>query len=67
MFVCTTVLYEYMHLLYNYVYNLFGNIHVQIKIYQEFYHCIIYITNEGHWVRIAYNMKKDKHFFVLKN
>jgi len=66
MFVCTTVLYEYMNLLYDIVYNLFGNIHVWIKIYQKFYHCIIYITNEGRRVRIAYNMKKDKHFLCLK-
>jgi hypothetical protein len=27
---------------------LFVNTHVRIKIYREFYHCIIYIANEGH-------------------
>jgi hypothetical protein len=26
---------------------------VRIKIYREFYHCIIYIANEGRHVRIA--------------
>ena len=52
MFVCTTVLYEYMNLLGNDVYNLFVYTHVRIKIYQEFYHSIIYIANEGHHVRI---------------
>jgi len=30
--------------------NLFVN--TQIKIYIEFYHCIIYIANEGRHVRI---------------
>ena len=34
MFVGTTVLSEYMNLLRNYVYNLFVNTHVRIKIYQ---------------------------------
>ena len=28
------------------------NTHVQIKIYQEFYHCILYKANEGHHMRI---------------
>ena len=53
MFVCTKVLYEYMNLLRNDVYNLFVNTHVQIKIYQEFYHGIINIANEGCYVRIS--------------
>ena len=52
MFVCTTGLYEYMTLLRNYVNNLCGNTHVQIKIYRQLYHSIIYIANEGHHVRI---------------
>ena len=52
MFVCTTVKYESMNLLRNDVYNLFVNTHVQIKIYREFYHGIIYIANEGRHVRI---------------
>jgi len=28
--------------------------HVQIKIYCEFYHCIIYIANEGRHVIIIF-------------
>jgi hypothetical protein len=28
---------------------------VRIKIYREFYHCIIYIANEGRHVRIVKN------------
>ena len=47
MFVCTTVLYEYMNLLRNDVYNLFVNMHVRIEIYLEFYRGIIYIAIEG--------------------
>ena len=39
--ICTSVLYEYMNLLRNDVYNLFVNTHMRIKIYQEFYHSII--------------------------
>ena len=35
-------IYEYMKSLKNEVNNLFDNTDVQIKIYQEFYHCIIY-------------------------
>ena len=42
-----TVLYEFMNLLRNDVYNLIVNTHVRIKIYGEFYHGIIYIANEG--------------------
>jgi hypothetical protein len=30
--------------------NLFDNTHEQIEIYQEFYHSMIYIANEGHHV-----------------
>ena len=55
MFVCITVPYEFMNLLWNDVYNLFVNMHVRIKIYQEFYHGVIYIANEGHHVRIEYS------------
>jgi len=44
MFVCTTVLYEYMTSFRNDVNNLFDITHVRIKIYGELYHCIIYIT-----------------------
>ena len=40
-------LYENMNSLNNDVCNLLVNIHVRIKIYHEFYHCIIYIANEG--------------------
>jgi hypothetical protein len=42
MCVCSTVLYEYMNSLRNDVRNLFVNVHVQIEIYREFCHCIIY-------------------------
>ena len=52
MFVCTTVLYEYMNLLRNEVYNLLVNTHVWIKIHRQFYHTIIYMANEGRRVRI---------------
>ena len=52
MFVCTTVLYEYMNSMRNDVCNLFVNTHVLIKIYGIFYHCIIYIANEGRHVKI---------------
>ena len=41
LFVCTMVLYEYMNLIRNDVFSLFVNTHVQLKIYQEFYHGII--------------------------
>ena len=52
---CTTVLYEYINSLGNDVCNLFVNTHERIKIYREFYHCIIYIANEGRHVRIKDN------------
>jgi hypothetical protein len=39
------ILYEYMNSLRIVVRNLFVITHVRIKIYREFYHCIIY---EGH-------------------
>ena len=52
MFVCTTVLYEYMKSLRNDVNNLFDNTHVLLKINPEFYHSIIYIANDGCHVRI---------------
>jgi hypothetical protein len=47
MFVCITVLYEYMNLLRNDFYNLVVDMHVRIKIYWEFYHGINYIAKEG--------------------
>jgi hypothetical protein len=49
---CTMVLYKCTNILRNYIYNLFVNTHVRIKIYWEFYHGIIYIANEGGHVRI---------------
>ena len=52
MFESTSVLYEYMNLLRNDIYNLFVNTHVRIKMYREFYHSIIYRANEGRHVRI---------------
>ena len=54
MFVCTTVLYEYINSLSNDTCNLFINTHARIKIYREFYHSIIYIANEGCHVRITF-------------
>ena len=36
-----------MKLLRNDVDNLFNNTHVQIKLFWDFYHGIIYIANEG--------------------
>ena len=48
MFLCTMVMYEYMKSLRIDVNNLFDNRHVWNKIYQEFYHSIIYIAKEGH-------------------
>jgi hypothetical protein len=49
---CTTVMYEYVNSQGNDVCNLFVNTHERIKIYREFYHCIIDIANEGRHVRI---------------
>ena len=54
---CTTVLYEYMNSLGNDVCNLFVNTHERTKIYREFYHCNIYIANDGRHVRIKDNRK----------
>ena len=51
MFVCTTVLCEYMNLPRNDVCNFFVDTHVRLKIYRELYHCIIYIANEGRHFR----------------
>jgi hypothetical protein len=51
-------LYEYMNSLRNDVCNLFVNMHVRIKIYCEFYHCIIYIANEGCHVIIIFFYSK---------
>jgi hypothetical protein len=58
MFVCTTVLYEYMNSLKNDGNNLLGNTPVLIKIYQEFYHSI---ANEGVILEYVIFM-----FFLLK-
>jgi hypothetical protein len=52
MVVCPTALYKYIKSHSNDVHNMSDNTHVQIKIYQEFYHSIIYIASEGHHVRI---------------
>ena len=57
------VLYEYMNSLRNDVCDLFVNTHVRIKIYHEFYHCIIYIANEGRHVRI---IKFDRMTFSFQ-
>jgi hypothetical protein len=52
MLVCTTLLYEFMNLHRNDVYNLFVNTHVRTKIYRGFNHGIIYIVNDGRHIRI---------------
>ena len=51
MFVCTTILYEYISLL-DAIYDLFVNTHVRFKIYLEFYQCIIYIDKK--YVELEY-------------
>jgi len=51
-FVCTTVLYKYMKSLRNDIHYLSDNKHVEIKIYPEFYHGIVYIDNDGSHIRI---------------
>ena len=48
MFVCTTVLYTYMK---SHIMSLICQT-LHIKIYWQFYHCIIYITSEVRHVRI---------------
>jgi len=53
MFVFTTVMYEYMTSRRNNVNNLFDNTNVRFKIYREFYHGIIYISNEGREAKIV--------------
>ena len=58
MFVCTTVLYEYMNSLRKDVCNLFVNTHARIQIYREFYLSIIHIANEGRHVRMINNRIK---------
>jgi hypothetical protein len=54
MFVCTTLMQKYMKLQRNDENNLSDSMHVWIKIYWEFYHCIIYIANEGHERNVNY-------------
>ena len=49
-------MYEYINSLGNDVCNVFVNTHERIKIYREFYHCIIYIGNEGRHVRIPHSI-----------
>jgi hypothetical protein len=69
---CTTVLYEYINSLGNDVCNLFVNTHERIKIYREFYHCIIYIANEGRIVEQLASNNNDSlthsihHFTINK-
>jgi hypothetical protein len=38
--------------------NLFVNTHERIEIYREFYHCIIYIANEGRQFRLTIIVNK---------
>jgi hypothetical protein len=53
----------------NGVCNLFVNTHELIKIYREFYHCIIYLVNEGRHVRIYciffYTVQYDHYYTLL--
>jgi len=63
MFVCTTVLYEYMYSLRNDVCNLFINMNVRFKIYREFFHCTCYIANEGLLIRICDNNDFMVYFY----
>ena len=39
-----------------------SNTHVRIKIFREFYHCIIEIANEGRHVRIKSILLLDNLF-----
>ena len=48
MFACSTVLYKYMKSLINDILNLSDNTYVQIEIYREFYHVIVYKAKEGY-------------------
>jgi hypothetical protein len=49
----------------NDVCNLFVNAHDErIKIYREFYHCIIHIANEGRHVRIVYRTTLFTQLYV---
>ena len=48
-----------MNALGNEVCNLFVNTHERIKIYRKFYHCIIYIANEGRHVRSKNKLQFD--------
>jgi len=61
MFVCTTVLYEYMKSFRNEVNHLVGNAHVRIIICHEFYHGIIYTANEARRLLAAV------HFYRFHN
>jgi hypothetical protein len=62
MCVYATVPYEHMNSLRNDVCNLFVNTHVRIKIFREFYHCLIDIANEGRHVRIKSILLLDNLF-----
>jgi hypothetical protein len=53
MFACTAILYKYIKSFGNDVNNLSDNEHVRSKIYQEFYHSIVYIANERSHIRIV--------------
>jgi len=65
--VCTTVLCEYMKSLRNYVNNLVKNVYVRIKIYQEFYHGIIYIFSERCHVRKTNTITHSYKYICNKN
>jgi hypothetical protein len=49
----------------NGVNNLFDNMHMQIKIYREFYHGVIYIANERRHVRTYYTTLHNPRGTIL--
>ena len=51
----------------NDVLNLSDNTHVRIKIYQKFYHYIIYIANEGCHFRIKEIIHRSQYCIVSFN
>ena len=57
----------WIHEFTNEVCNLFVNTDVQIRIYREFYHCIIYIAKEGCHVRILIRVAEDLDIIYIIN
>ena len=63
MFVCSTILYEYIQKQMN-VMMCSAITHVRINIHRDFYRGIIYMTNEGRNVRFEYE-RIFGGFFIL--